>query len=151
MESNEAEHLLRQTDRAAATPWTDFPPTPRWYPPAVGVWAGAMVWASTLMHSHRIVAGIGLLALVAVEFGFVGWYRRYRGALPTGVPPAEFRPAMARLLLGALVIAAAAWGCWQVAGRWPAVGLVVVATTVLIGWYERAYATAARAARERLA
>jgi hypothetical protein len=68
MESEDAVEQLRQSlrdaDRAEAAPWADYPPSPRGYPPATGVWAALLsVWAGAA------------LALVGVT-GVVAWYER---------------------------------------------------------------------------
>ena len=141
---------MRATDRAAAAPWTDYPPTPLWYPPVTGVWAGLLVAVIGQRGAHPAVALAGLLVLVALEYAFLVWYRRYRGTMPASVPPAEFRAPMARLLLGVAVIAGLAWLTDQLVGLGGAAVVVAVLVTVLIAWYETAYAAAAAATRERL-
>jgi hypothetical protein len=149
MESDEIRRALREADRAEAAPWTDYPPTPRWYPPATGAWAaGLTVALAGLEGGDR---GAAVLVLLAVECCFLAWYLRYRGgAMPTGWAPREFRRAIA-LFLGAIaLIAVAVSGLALLAGAWAGAVLALVAVTGVVTWYERAYADAARRARERL-
>lgn len=148
--SDSAREMLQAADRAAAAPWTDYPPTPWWYPPATGVWAGLLVLVIGQQDSRPALSVVGLVALIAVEFGFVAWYRRYRGTMPSSAPPEEFRAAMARLLLGAVAIGGLGWLLAHGVGMLAAATAVGVLVTVLITWYERAYAAAAAAARARL-
>lgn len=144
------DEVLRATDRAAAAPWTDYPPTPLWYPPITGVWAGLLVVVIGQRDTHPAITLFGLLGLIAAEYAFVLWYRRYRGTMPASAPPAEFRPAIARLILGAAAVAGAAWLTGHFLGLIPAAAVVVFLVTLLIAWYETAYAAAAAAARARL-
>ncbi|MCW2757949.1 MAG: hypothetical protein JWO46_1695 [Nocardioidaceae bacterium] len=157
MESKEtAAQQLRDLERAEAAPYIDYPPTPRWYPPAGGVFALALFahLYAVLVHSWGgIVASLSLAALVAVELGFLYWYSRYHGALPAPgrTPPvAEICRAYGQFLVGFVVLVVLVTGVTFLAG--PIGG--GVATFVLAAGglllYERAYASAARAARERL-
>ncbi|CAI9407360.1 hypothetical protein [Nocardioides sp. T2.26MG-1] len=148
MESEEIRRALHEADRAEAAAWTDYPPTPRWYPPATGLWAAGLTLVfGGLDGSARALA---LLALVVVEVGFIRWYTGYRGGMwPTGRPPREFRPAIA-WLLGALAVVVAAALASATVSLGAAALLVAVAVTLLVARYERAYADAARRARERL-
>lgn len=149
MESEEIRETLREAERAEAAPWTDYPPTPRWYPPATGLWAGALTLV--LGGLHDSTRSLAVLALLVVELVFIRWYTRYRGGVwPTDRPPREFRPALAWLLAGLAVIVAGALGLATI-NVWAAVALVTVAVTLLVARYEQAYADAARRARERLA
>jgi hypothetical protein len=149
MESDEIRAALREADRAEAVPWTDYPPTPRWYPPAVGLWAALLTLAFAELDDLRLPA---VLALIAIELGFVRWYVRYRnGVMPTGPAPREFRGAIALFVAGAAVIVAGTAALATLLSPWAGAGLALVTTTALLAWYERAYADAARRARERLA
>ena len=149
MESNELRDSLRQADRAEAAPWTDYPPTPRWYPIATGLWAAALTLAFTALEDGlRLLV---LLALIGAELAFVRWYVRYRGGvMPTGPAPREFRRAIALFVLGAAAVVGGAALLVAGVGPWAAAGYTLVTTTVVIAWYEHAYADAARRARERL-
>lgn len=149
MESNEIERALREADRAEAAPWVDYPPTPRWYPPAVGVWAGLLTVAFTELEGSLRTAV--LLGLVAAEFGFLRWYVRYRkSVMPTGRPPREFRTAIGLFVLGAIAVVGGTAALVQTS-TWLGAAYTVVSATLIIAWYERAYADAARRTRERLA
>lgn len=148
MESGEIRDTLRGAERAEAAPWTDYPPTPRWYPPATGIWAGALTL--TFGGLDDLTRSLAILGLVGVEVAFIRWYTAYRGGMwPTGRPPREFRPAIAWFLTGLAVIAAGALAL-AIVSLGAAALWVVVAVTLLVARYERAYAEAARRARERL-
>lgn len=149
MESDEVRRVLREADRAEAAPWTDYPPTPRWYPPAVGVWAALITLAFTELHDPVRLPAV--LALIAVEIGFVRWYVRYRGGvMPTGPAPREFRGAILGYVAAAAVVVLGAGALAAAVAGWAGAAFALVTTTILIAWYERAYADAARRARERL-
>jgi hypothetical protein len=148
MESNEIRDALRAADRAEAAPWIDYPPTPRWYPVATGVWAASLVLAFQIDQSF--LRAMVVLALVGVELAFLGWYRRYRGTMPKGTAPKEFRSAinlfaLINVLTAAVVVATSLAGL-----PWLGALIALVAVTANFTWYERAYADAARRARERL-
>ena len=54
METNMTpEEQLRQVERAQTAPWVDYPPTPNWYYPAVGLWLGAMCVAAVKVFSDN--------------------------------------------------------------------------------------------------
>jgi hypothetical protein len=150
MESNQdLAHVLRGADRAAAAPYIDYPPTPAWYPPATGVWAACFCLAMAIPDDSPL-RGVVLLALVAVEVGFLVWYRRRRGVFPRGRAPQEIRRVMAAFIVGAaVVVALGALAVW-LAGPWVAAILALVVVTPAVAWYERAYEAAAARARVRL-
>jgi hypothetical protein len=149
MESAEVREVLREADRAEAAPWTDYPPTPRWYPPAVGVWAALITLALTSLESEIRLPAV--LALIAVELGFVRWYVRYRkGVMPTGPAPREFRHAIFAFVGGAAAVVLGAVVLATQVDAWVAAAFVLVVVPGVIAWYEHAYADAARRARERL-
>lgn len=149
MESDEIRRALREADRAEAAPWTDYPPTPRWYPPATGAWAAGLTFALGGLDGGA--RGAAVLVLLAVECCFLAWYLRYRGgAMPTGWAPREFRRAITTFLGTLALIVLAVSGLTLLAGAWAGAALALVAVTVLVTWYERAFADAARRTRERL-
>jgi hypothetical protein len=152
MESDELTQALRDADRAAAAPWTDYPRTPNWYPPVTGAWATGLFAAVNQRSAHPVGAVAGIVVLLALEVVFIAWYRRYRGALPSlASPPREFRPAIARYLLGLTIVAALAWLAWVFGGLIGSLIAVFAGITTLLWWYEREYARAASATRQRLA
>ncbi|WP_193606541.1 hypothetical protein [Nocardioides lijunqiniae] len=141
----------RVADRAEAAPYIDFPPTPWWYPPAAGLWAGALVSMLALTERRSPISVVGIALLLLVQMAFVTWYTRYHGALPSpkGAPP-EFRPAFARYTAGILVIMAAGALVWLLLNAWVAAATTAVLVTVGLTLYERAYADAAERTRARL-
>lgn len=153
MESNRESHeLLAEAERAAAAPYIDYPPTPRWYPPAVGVWAAAMLLAVVGLEDRPAVSGPVVLALVALELWFFSWYRRYRKTWPSmRHAPDEIARAMRRFYQWLVVVVAVCAAVYFLAGLLPAVVAVFLTVTVGLARYEQAYADAAAAARERLA
>lgn len=141
---------LRAAERAAAAPYVVFPPTPRWYPPAVGTWAATLL-ALFAWGPGTATFAVGLVALLAVELGFLRWYARRHGAMPSlRQPPAEFRPAFRRYAVGVAVVVALVALAWVLVGEWAAVATTWVAVTAGLAGYERLYAEAARRTRERL-
>jgi hypothetical protein len=151
MESEEIRHALREADRAEAAPWTDYPPTPRWYPPATGAWAALLTLAVGGLDGRgaRVAA---VLALVALECCFVAWYVRYRGGvMPTGPAPREFRRAIAIFVGAVVLVVLGVVALASLIHVWAGAALALVAVTLVVGWYERAYATAAARSRRRLA
>lgn len=145
MESDEIREALREADLAEAAPWTEYPPTPWWYVPVASLWAGFLVLA--LSFDNRPL----FLLLVAAELLSLWWYRRYRGLWPTGAAPRELRGPI-RLCLALLAVTVAAAGAaYLLAGPWWSAATTTLLTAAVLGWYERAYADAARRTRERLA
>lgn len=148
MESNEYADLQRTAERAEAAPWVEFPPTPLWFPPAAGAWAAAMTWC--LADLDGFVSLLVIAALVVTEVGFLAWYRRYRGTMPSGLPPAEMRGAAATYTVVLVVLVPVLIGLSHLFATWVPVLVAFVVVTWLQAWYERAYATGADRARARL-
>lgn len=140
---------LRQADRAAAAPYIDYPPTPRWYPPATGLWAGCFC-LSLAIPGDSPLRGVALLVLVVVEMVFLAWYRRYRGTWPRGRAPEEIRRVMLGFVAGVVPVVGVVGLVVWLAGPWVAALVAVVIVTPAVAWYERAYAAAAARARLRL-
>jgi len=158
MESDaEIRAQLRDLERAEAAPYTDFPPTPRWYVPAAALWAATFAALVRVSRSDsrpaEIAAVVGMLGLAALIGVFVGWYQRYHGAMPSLLrrKPPEIRRVMAFYVVGAVLVLAVNALTVAVAPWWAcaAVGFVTAGTG--LWWYEHAYARAAAAAKERLA
>lgn len=142
----------KMAERAEAAPYVDYPPTPKWYPPSVGVWAAALVLLIAQREDHQVLTVIGILALVAIEGAFLSWYSRYHGALPSlRHPPAEFRVAFLRYLAGLAVVIGLIALAWWVVDPWAAAIVTLVSVTAGLALYEREYAAAARRTRQRLA
>jgi hypothetical protein len=146
------QEALAAAERATASVWTDYPPTPAWYFPAVGAWGAVLVYAISGVDSSAVQVPV-ILGLVALSGGFMGWYQRYRGAMPklTSAPP-EFRSAILAffavyaVLIAAVVVVGFALDLPLAA----AAGTFVVATAGLYV-YEKAYESAARRTKDRLA
>lgn len=148
MESDEARDALHAADRAAAAPYTDYPPTPRWYSPATGAWAAVLVALLFAPDDRSWLRAVGLLVVAAGIAAFTLWYRPYRGVWPSFRPPREIGVAMAWFLVVAVL---AVVGIALLASRWYWIGVLVAFPAVTLGiWlYELAYRRAARRARER--
>ncbi|GAB2883064.1 hypothetical protein [Nocardioides pacificus] len=141
---------LRDVERAAAAPYVVYPPTPRWYPPAAGTWAAALVGVIAWGRDSAWFA-VGMVTLLVAELAFLRWYSRRHGALPSlRQPPPEFRSAFRRYAVGVAVVLALVALAWTLLGPWAAVATTWVAVTVGLAAYERLYAQAARRVRERL-
>ena len=152
MESTEDPRAaLRIVERAGAAPYIDYPPTPKWFPSAVGLWAALMVLAC---HgaSVRSTVFIPLIALlIAVEAAFFAWYRRYMQTWPTlRSAPREISAAYRRYAVGVVLVLGMCAAVFFLVG--PVVCAVVTFALVTAGlWlYERNYAAAAAATRKRL-
>ena len=141
---------LREQERAAALPYTEYPPTPAWFPVATGLWFTALL-ASMLYLRDSWTYAPAIFLLVAFELGFLAWYRKKRGTMPSlRGAPREFRRACTQYLCGALVVllvvgAAALWLPHVVA-----LLLCFLLVTTGTAAYERVYARAAEATRSRL-
>jgi hypothetical protein len=141
----------RIAERAEAAPYVDYPPTPWWYAPSVGLWAAALVLMTGAAPDGPLSA-LGIVALVVLEGAFLRWYFRYHGAVPSlrHAPP-EFRPAFARYAVGVVATVGLVACGWLLAGPWLAASVALVSVTVGLVLYERTFAAAARRTRERLA
>lgn len=147
-----AQETLKEAERAAAAVYIDYPPTPKWYPPAVGAWLAAMVVTCSHIVERSLKWSAALVVLLALEAAFFCWYRRYRGTWPTLTDvPAEIGRAMSRYAVGLAVLVAAIVGVGLIGGLPAAAAVAFVGTTAGLHAYERTYARAAEAARERLA
>ncbi|WP_156365092.1 hypothetical protein [Sciscionella sediminilitoris] len=128
--NRDAEEALWQAERPAAAPYVDYPPTPAWYPPAIGLRAAAFCLAMGIPSGGaRKAVAVALLGMA--ESGFAVWYRRYRGVLPRGRAPEEVRKVLTAFIFGAVVV-------------------IGVVTPAIMG-HERAYTAAASSTRARLA
>ncbi len=140
---------LRGADRAAAAPWIDYPPTPRWYFVGVGVWAALFVWIIVALRHHTIVYAVAIVLMVVGEVATVAWYRRYRGALPHGRPPREVAIVIGWYFSGVVLIAAAVIAATLVSLIFGMATAFVLATAGA-AWYEVAYLRAVERVRSRL-
>jgi len=137
-------------ERAAAAPYVDYPPTPRWYPPFMGLWATGYTAVLGVPREHAMLQALGQLVLLVVMIGFQVWYRRYRGTWPRGKAPAEVRRVLAAFVVGAVVvIGLVALALW-LGPLWIAVVVAFVLVTIGVSWYEAVYARAAARTRTRL-
>lgn len=146
---------LRDLERAEAAPYTETPPTPRWYVPAAALWAGALAALVKLTRGDdpaRLWAAAGIIGLAALIGVYVGWYQRYHGAAPSlrGRKPVEIRRVIWGYAAGALVVLAANAAVIAVAPWWACAVFGFLTAGAGLWWYERAYARAAAAAKERL-
>ena len=138
-------------ERASAAPFVDYPPTPGWYAPVIGLWAAGMTAVASNMSDNKAIMFPLLFTLIVLEFAFLSWYRRFMGTMPNlKNAPAEIKSEMHRYLAGVLVSAAAIVLAVIVIGWWA--GSIVAFATVTIGLtvYERRYAAAATRAKQRL-
>jgi hypothetical protein len=152
MESDQdPRQLLAEAERASAAPYIDYPPTPGWYAPVVGVWAAAMVLTIGGMSDHKVVAVPILIVLIALEGAFFAWYRRYRQTNPTLThAPPEIAAAMRRYAVGVVVVVAACTLAFVLAGAIVSALVAFVTVTGGLILYERQYEAAAAVTRQRL-
>ena len=149
MENKEIAAQLRATERSEAAGWIHVPQTPWWVPLYFGGYAAAAAWAMGALDG--LAGSLVLLALTGSALLMIRWQRTARGTWPTSNPPRELRRPLGLLLAGATALCLV---CWAVGEQWgwpPAAVLAGVLATALSWTYERSYARAARAARERLA
>ena len=142
---------LAIAERASAAPYVDYPPTPRWYPFAVGVWAALMVLALHGIPERPAVFIPALLVLVVAEGAFLRWYRRYRQTMPSlRGAPTEINTAFRRCIAGVVVVLAVCAGVNAAFGPFACAAVTFALVTAGLALYERQYAAAADATRDRL-
>ncbi len=141
----------RAVERAAATPFLDHPPAPAWYCPAAGAWSAALVLALAGLAGRPALAVPAVLVLVALEFAFLGWFRRRWGTWPRlRAAPPEIARAMRGYAVGAVAVIGAVVAAAVLVHPAAGAGVALVGVTTGLWVYERAYARAADAVRRRL-
>ena len=152
MESvHEAQAALAVSERASAAPYVDYPPTPKWYPFAAGVWCALMVLALHGLSSSTAIFAPIVVALVVAEVAFIAWYRRYRKTMPTmRHAPREINAAFKRYFAGCVVVLAIFAAVWIAFGPYAAAAAAFVLVSAGLELYERSYAAAAAATKQRL-
>ncbi|WP_298455174.1 hypothetical protein [uncultured Cellulomonas sp.] len=149
----ESAEILRQSDRAAASPFIDHPRSPGWYSPAVGLWwAGLAVMVHLYLDGRTVAASILLAALLVSEMAVIAWLRRRWGVWPRmAQAPAEVKSTYHRFVVGVVLVALVAALAWWQLGWVVGVVVIAVAMTALHAFYRlRAYPAAAERVRERL-
>ena len=143
---------LADVERAAAAPYVDYPPTPRWYPASVGLWSTALVAADGWLRHDTALFLAAIVVLFATNIAFITWYRRLRGTMPSmRHAPAEIAREMAWFIVGCVVVVALVALAFVTIGTLAACVVTFVLVTSGVAWYERRYARAAGAVRARLA
>lgn len=153
MESNsEAREELREMERAEVSPYVDYPPTAWWYPPAMGLFAGAFLMSLALIVGRNWLGFVALGSLLVIEGIAISCYQRYHGAMPSSLrnPPLEFRPLFRRFFAGYLGIVVIAAALWILIAPWVAAIVTIVLVTVALMVYEKAYAAKAAQTKARL-
>jgi hypothetical protein len=147
----EARSALAVAERAGAAPYIDYPPTPKWYPAAVGAWLAAMVLTGHGASENVAVFAPVLVVLLALEAAFFTWYRRRWRTWPAmkGAPK-EITAAYRRYYAGCAVAFAVGVAVYVLVSPYAAAALAFVVTTVGLTLYERHYEQAAEATRRRL-
>ncbi|WP_121253815.1 hypothetical protein [Nocardioides ferulae] len=143
---------LRSIERAEAAPFVDYPPTPRWYYPAAGAWFAGITATQGLTDDHLAISMV-LLVLLLVAFGvFMGWYSRYRGAMPRffARTPREMRATFLVYFAGVAAVLGSVWWTLAEVGWAPASALMFVLATTGLWLHERNYEAAAARVRSRL-
>ena len=140
-------------ERAEAAPYVNYPKTPGWYSPAVGLWMAALIGAFTWWRVSAALFVGSLVALVALEFWFITWLRRRHGAMPMpghGTPPREIGAIWVRFFVAVPVVVALIALAWWLGGVPAGAGTAFVLVTAGLWYYERRYAAAAAEVRKRL-
>lgn len=150
METNDPHHgvpqQLQVIQRGENAPWFVYPATPPWWALCFALWAAVLV--VTIGYLDGTDQALGQLGLIAVMGGAAVWDRRRRGTYPTGRPPRELRPAIARLALGAVVVAGLTWLTGEQLSVVVAAIVAAAGAWTVVSWYERSYATIAARVRE---
>ncbi|MEV6281978.1 hypothetical protein [Kribbella sp. NPDC051770] len=153
MESD-AREQLRNLERAEAAPYVEYPVTPWWYAPAIGLWVAAMIATFTWWRENAALFAGSLAALIVLELVFVTWMQRRHGALPMpgrGKPPAEIGALWGKYFAGLAAVVVAVGLVWWLVGVPAAAVVAFVLVTSGLVVYERRYAVAAARVKERLA
>lgn len=160
MESNELEDQLRRIERAEASPYVDFRPSPWWWIPGFAFWCGAMAAVQDYHWSagnHRSVASsllvlVAVVGLASVIGAYTAWYTRYNGTMPAvfGRKPPEIRRAYIVYTVAYVAGLAAVVGIALLAPWWVSGVAAFALAYALMTYYERYYAAAADAVKERL-
>ena len=150
-DAHAALEALREAERAAAAPFVDYPPTPLWYPPALGAWFATL--AAIAFYQPGPAVSLPVLVVLGALIGmFLAWLGKVSGSFPTLTgAPRELHAPMYWYALGATVIAAIVVPLGLFAPPIAAVIATFVLVTIGIATYERAYFRAAQAVKERLA
>lgn len=148
MESDEIREAMLEADRAAAAPWVEYPPTPRWWPYLFAAWT--LVFALNIGYVDGLPQALGTLLLAIVMGVVTGWQRLRRGTYPTGRGPRELRASFVYLIVGAGVIALVAWLTSMTVAPWLGAIAAAILAFFLITTYERVYERAAEQIRARL-
>ena len=139
---------LHEIERGESASWVVYPPTPFWWALGFGLWAGGLALVIGLMDGlPQALTQLGLVLLMLLSMALD---RRRRGTYPTGSPPRELNPAIARMAAGAAVVGGVSWFAGEQLGVWPAVAFAAVGAWAVVAWYEHEYAVIAARVRERV-
>ncbi|MGC4940662.1 hypothetical protein [Kribbella sp. DT2] len=153
MESD-PQQQLRELERAEAAPYVNYPKSPWWYAPAIGLWVTAMIGTFTWWRENAVLFCLSLAVLIVAEIGFINWMQRRHGAMPfpgRGRPPVEIGAVWRKYFAGVAAIVVMVGLVWWLVGVPVAAAVAFVQVTSGLYLYERTYAKAAARVRERLA
>lgn len=147
----DAHEAQDEAERAVASLWIDYPPTPWWWFVAPGLWAAAMVFTFAEAIGRLWFSPLLVGVLIFLELYAFGWMQQQRGSWPTlrSAPP-EFRPGIRRYFVGVGILFVAIVAVCVTVGTFAAMALAAFGVNTGLAVYEKAYETAARATRERL-
>jgi hypothetical protein len=148
------DETLRLADRAAATPYTQIPRTPGWYPVAMAGYFTLVAGTFPLLRDGRILLGAALLLVAVIAVSALTMTLRARlGTWPRlSTAPAEIKRAFGLFIVLAIVALGVSSAVWAWSGD--IAGLVAVfltALTVVWAYEYRLYPAAAQQVRQRLA
>lgn len=151
--------LFHAAQRAEAAPFINYPRGGWWHPPLYGLWWGAVLytasWPGYASDTRRwtgltVHLALGILLLVLMGIHVAQLVRR-RGTYPSmRAAPKEIKATWLQFQVACLVVLAAFWGIWALAGRWWGIGAAAVLATAVVAWYEHAYGVAVQKVRDRL-
>lgn len=139
---------LHEIERGEAASWVVYPPTPLWWPVALGLWAATLALVIGLLDGTA--QAITQLAMVLVIGLMLAWDRRRRGTYPSGRPPRDLHRVIFLMVLGAAAVAGTAWLAGEQISVWAAAAIAGVGAYAVVSWYEHEYAVIAARIRDRL-
>lgn len=148
------DETLRLADRAAATPYTELPRTPEWYPFAMAGYFTLVAGTFPLLREGQILLGAGLLlgAVIAVST-LTMTLRTKLGTWPRlSTAPSEIKRAYSLFIVLALAAFITSSAVWMWLGDIAGLVAIFLTTLTAVWAYEfRLYPAAAQQVRQRLA
>ncbi len=147
---NAIEHQLADAERLGTVAWTEYPPTPLWFFPAVGAWFAFFMLCMLNMWDNAVWIA-PMIGAVVLEGAFIGWMTKRRGVFPRlSTMPAEFAPAARWYAVGVAVVVGVGFALMYFVSMLLGAAVVFTLSTAGLYWYEQGYERAAAATRARV-